>query len=270
MQLPKILAVCGVLNTVDAAFFKRTRFARSTGSDHILSTLSLVASLQPINATHVDVSITNTYSQQISILNWNNHFQTNQNAAHGSFQVTHIFPNGSKQTLGRGPLMGHYRFAETVPSHFFNITAGSIYTDTFDLTKLFNVPEADTYNVTMDFTSPATFVADGTDLSAMLQKANRRKSKNHAQNLPKVRIKSNTISMNLQASPPIKSPRKRNSNAVGTCSSQPQAATTIIRARGNARSLAKFSQEAILPPSGISAHGVSAPLHRSAEALTLV
>ena len=256
MKLSKILTICGVLTTADAAVFRKTRLANSTRSDHTPPTLSLVADLQPVNVTHVNVSITNTYSQQVSILNWNNHFQTNQNAAHGSFQLTRRLSNGSILKLGRGPNMGRYRFMEIMPSHFFNITAGATYTDSFDLTQLFQVPEAGTYNLTMNFTSTATLVPDGMNLSAVLVNADRQNSKSHAQYLPRVRIKSDIVPINLQASSPSHISRKR-TGTQETCTSQPQSAAIIHKARGHARSLAKFAQAAVLPPSGISAHGVS-------------
>ena len=256
MKLSRILSIYGVLTVVDATFFRKSRPAISPRSDLRTPALSLAANLEPINTTHVNVSMTNTYSEQISILNWNNHFQTNQNAAYRSFQLTHTSSNGSIQTLGPGPDMGRFRFKEIMPSHFFNLTAGSTYIDCFDLTKLFKVPEEGAYNLTMYFTSPATLIPDGMNLSTVLADAERQKRRKHSQYLPKVRIKSDSMSMNLQASSPSYAFRKRTGMQEG-CTTRPQSAAIIHKARGNARSLAKFAQAAVLPPSGISAHGVS-------------
>ncbi len=153
--------------------------------------------------------------------------------------------------------MGHYRFADMVPSHFFNITAGGVYTDAFDLTNLFSVLETNTYDVTMDFTSPATLVANDTNLSEILQTASSDLGKANASSIPSVRIRSDPVPMVLQASSAFHSNHKRTGTAVGACSSNPQAHPTILRARGYARSLAKFSQQYVLPPLGIAAHGVS-------------
>ena len=61
----------------------------------------------------------------------------------------------SKQALEQGPYMLNYRFARTRPSHFANITAGGLYTEYIDLTGLFEVPEADSYSVTMGLQTPA-------------------------------------------------------------------------------------------------------------------
>ena len=254
MRLLEILTICGVLTIVDAAVFKRTRLANSARSDHTPPTLSLTADLQPINTTHVNVSITNSYLQQISILKWNNHFQTNQNAAHGSFQLTDRLSNGSIQRLGQGPDVGRFRFMEIMPSHFFNISAGATYTNSFDLTQLFNVPEPGTYNLTMDFISPVMFVPDGMIMSTTLANAERQKPL--SQYLPRVRIKSNDVPVVLQASSPSRISRKRTVQQE-TCLSQPQSSALIYKARGHARSLAKFAQAVVLPPLGIGAHGVS-------------
>lgn len=257
MKLLKILATCSVLDWTNAAFSERTHLPGTTGSDHMPPTLSLTSTLQPVNTTHIDVSITNTYPQQISILSWNNHLQTNQNSAHGSFRLTHRSSNGTIQRLGRGPTMGHYRFAKAVPSHFSNITARGTYTDTFDLTRLFNVPAADVYSVNMEFTSPAILVANDTNLNNFLPTASSTMSDDRAINLSSVRITSDTVSMYLRASLPSQQIHKRTGNLARACSSQLQAYAAVAKARGNARSLAKFSEERILPPLGIAAHGVS-------------
>lgn len=259
MRLLKILATCGVLQIAHAGFVDKARHAKSMGPEHKPPALSLLSVLQPVNATHVDVSITNSYSEHISILSWNNLLQTNQHAAYGSFKLSRAFSNGSIQQLGRGSNTGYYHSPETFSSHFVNITARGAYANTFDLTKLFSILEAGTYNVTMDFTSPAALVANETDFSNMLQKAKSGTATFEAMSMPHVRIKSGTLSVNLQASSASQTNRKRTGTTVEACSTQPQASAAVVRARGYARSLAKYSQQYVLPPLGIAAHGVSTP-----------
>lgn len=231
----KVLAASGFLQAAVAALVRRGSPENGTRSDHSQPALSLASVLHPVNATHVECSITNTYPQQISILIWNNLFQKNQHAAYASFELTRTLPDGSIQQLSRGPTMGQYRFAEMVPSHFVNISAGGFYTDVFDLTKLFDVFEEATYNVTVDFTSLAKLDAKDTSL----------------------RVKSNTIAMKIQASSTSRLERRQTSAHASACSNLPQTYAAILKARGQARSLAKFSQQYVLPPLGIAAHGVS-------------
>ena len=89
------------------------------------SSLSLKGLIEPVNGTHIKVSIANTYSQDISILKWNSHSQAG--AEHASFVVKHDV-NGSKQALEPERHMLKYRFARAKPSHFVNITPGGLYT----------------------------------------------------------------------------------------------------------------------------------------------
>ena len=253
MKLRRIWTVCSVLMTVKAAFIENTRPANDTRSDHASSSLFLTADLQPINSTHVNISIPNDYSQQISILKWNNHFQNSQYAAHGSFQLTRSLWNGSIQTIRPGFHMSRFRHLDPEPGHYFNLTAGATYIKSFDVTQLFNIPVDGTYNLTLDFTRPATLVPDGVELSEILNMS--KSFENSSLPLRTARIKSDTVSIDLQVSSPVHISRKRDTQS--TCISQFQSASSIFKARGHARSLAKFALEKTLPPLGIAAHGVS-------------
>ncbi len=255
MKLREIWAICNVVITANAYLNGYSGLANDSRSDRTPFALSLAANLQPINTTHVNVSITNTYSEQISILKWNNHFQTNQNAAHGSFQLSQRSLNGSTQRIGPGSRMGRFRYLNPLPSHYFNLTAGATYINSFDITYLFDVPDNRTYHLTMDFSSPAVLVPDEVKLSRILEEASPRKGENKSSSLPTARIKSDTVSVDLQASSPAHMLQKRDTRNM--CTSQGQSASAVLKARGHARSLARFAQEKALPPMGIAAHGVS-------------
>ncbi|KAL8788882.1 MAG: hypothetical protein Q9195_007096 [Heterodermia aff. obscurata] len=116
-----------------------------------ISSLSLKGVIEPANNTHIKISIANTYPQDISILKWSFHFQAG--AEHASFVVEDDI-NGSKQSLKPRRHIVNYRFARTRPSHFVNITAGGSCTGYFDLTDLFEVPEAGSYSVAMRLQTP--------------------------------------------------------------------------------------------------------------------
>ncbi|KAL8709205.1 MAG: hypothetical protein Q9225_007490 [Loekoesia sp. 1 TL-2023] len=204
----------------------------TTSPSSSAQSLSLKALLEPVNDTSVKVAITNTYPEQISILHWNNHFQTNQNAAHGSFLITPSDNTG--QALSRGPDMGQFLFAQAAPSHFVNITAGSTYTDIFDLTTTFAVPSAGSYNVLLDLHSQATLVTDEAPLYQQLKSAGV-----NAQNLPSVEIRSDVLTMQLQASSGAKRLTRR---ALSICSEQPVTIQNVLRkARGQSRNLAQYA-----------------------------
>ena len=210
-----------------------------TFSPPISQTLLLNATLEPENATSVKVAITNTYEQEISILKWNNHFQAKHDAAHGSFQVT---PDGTTQALERGPEMGQFLFDHAVPSHFYNISAGSTYTETFDLTRLFAVPSTGNYNVILNLTSKATLVTGQAEIQQRLKDAGAK-----AQGLPSITIKSNPLSMTLQAT---SQSRRSKRAAIGTCTSQTVAVQNIVtRARQQSRSLALYALNVRAPTS---------------------
>ena len=203
----------------------------TTFSPPTSQTLALKATLEPENGTLVQVAITNTYEQDISILKWNNHFQANHDAAHGSFQVT---PDGTTQALERGPEMGQFLFGHAMPSHFYNISAGSTYKETFDLTRLFAVPSTGIYNVILNLTSKATLVTGQAGLQEQLKVAGAK-----AQNLPSITIKSDALFMTLQASC---QPRRSKRAGIGTCTSQTLAVQNIVtRARQHSRALSLYA-----------------------------
>ena len=196
--------------------------------------LSLKASLEPINSTHLRASIVNTYNEQIGILKWNNHF-SNQKSGHGSFQVTHTKANGTVQSLRRGAGMGQYLFGDMDPSHFYNISAKGLYTEVFDLTRLFYIPFTAEYNVTLSLQSQAILQNNGTDLNQELEAAGR-----SLRNLPFISIESGQISMNLEATTSL---TKHKRDSIGTCASQSSVNSTVDTARHNANLLARFGQQ---------------------------
>ena len=195
--------------------------------------LSLKATLQPLNATHVSVSISNTYPEDISILSWNTHFQSNQVAAHGSFQVSYA---NSSQVMQRGPNMAQFYFDGADASHFYNITAGTTYNDAFDITDVFAIPSAGDYDVVLDFTTRAVLLTTGLDLNAEIQTAGP-----YVQTFPALNIKSDPITMQLDASPPTSNLRKRQM-LIGSCDSHVGVLPQITTARNNARDLAKYAK----------------------------
>ena len=207
--------------------------------------LSLEAVLDPLNSTHLKASIQNTYSQPISILNWNNHFQRNQNGAHGSFKVVHQSPNGSVQVLQPASNRPIYRFLKPVPSHFINITGGGWSTAIFDLTQLFEIPDTDEYNVTMDFNTRATLTSNSNELRNQIEVAGQT-----ADGLPNLAIRSKPLTMALDASTPDKTLRRR--SGLGPCSNDQKAMAMLLRARDNARALAKYAQN--VSRSGLRIH----------------
>ena len=153
------------------------------------SSLSLKGLIEPVNNTHIKVAIANTYSQDISILKWNSHFQAR--AEHNSFVIKHDV-NRSKQALEQGPYMLNYRLATARPSHFVNIIAGGLYTGYFDLTDLFDVPEAGSYSVTMNLQTPAFLHSRNSTLEQALSH-----SASPAQRLQSLHIYSSPVTMHL-------------------------------------------------------------------------
>ena len=199
------------------------------------TSLSLEAVLNPLNATHLKVSIQNTYPQAVAILNWNNHFQHNQNGAHGSFKVVHLAPNGSSQIIKPAPNRPTYQFLKPVPSHFVNITGRAWFTAIFDITQLFDIPRSDYYNITMDFVTRATLLSDDNELPYKIQAAGQA-----AEALPNLKIESKPLTMALDASSPDRVLRRR--SGLGPCSDQHQIMPAVLKARDNARALAKYAQ----------------------------
>ena len=204
--------------------------------------LSLEATLQPFNTTHVNVFIINTYQQQMSILSWNTHFQRGEYAAHGSFDVKISNSDNEVQTMQRGPNMAQFLFDEADASHFYNLTAGATYTGLFDLTDVFSIPTAGEYTVVMDFVTRAILHTEGMDLSSKIQAAG-----THVEDFPSLSIKSDPITMKLDASPPISQMQKRQIT-IGSCDSNVGVLPQVLAARANARDLAKRAQNVSTSP----------------------
>ena len=198
--------------------------------------LSLKATLQAVNTTHVNVSIVNAYAQQISILSWNTHFQRGQYAAHGSFDVRYPNTSNGIQSMQRGPNMAQFLFDEADASHFYNITAGATYTDLFDLTDVFSIPIAGEYTVVMDFVTRAILHKEGMDLDTEIQAAG-----NNLEDFNSLSIKSDPIIMKLDASPSLSQMQKRQMT-IGSCDSNVGVLPQVTAARASARDLAKRAQ----------------------------
>ena len=198
--------------------------------------LSLKSTLQPLNTTHVNVSITNTYPEDISILYWNTHFQPDQDAAHGSFQVSTASSGGQVQVMQRGPNMAQFYFDSADTSHFYNITAGTTYSDVFDITDVFAIPQAGEYDVVMEFTTRAILFSAGVDLNAEIEAAGP-----FVDSFSSLEVKSDPITMQLDASPPASSSSKQKRQmTIGSCDSHLNVLPQITTARNNARDLAKY------------------------------
>ena len=141
--------------------------------------------------------------------------------------------NGTGGYLKKGPEMAEFLFAQALPSHFVNISAGSTYTDVLDLNRLFVVPSAGDYKITLDVKSRATLVSAGKTLSQQLQTAGTK-----AEGLPSIEIKSDPVTMKLQQS--SRSQRLSKRQGVGTCAAQTtavQRAVTVGRQQSRALSL---------------------------------
>ena len=206
-----------------------------------ISSLSLKGSVEPVNDTHIKVSIANTYPHDISILKWNSHFQAG--AEHASFVVEHDV-DGSKRTLEQGPYMLNYRFAMARPSHFVNISAGSLYTGHFDLTDLFNVPEPGSYSISMSLQTSAFLHSRNSTLEQALSQ-----SASPTLNLQSLDIYSSPVTMHLAKSEPESKISKRQDGSrpgfPGDCSgggssSDPESAVRAAYLAAN--NLAKYAQ----------------------------
>ena len=204
-----------------------------------LTSLFLEAVLEPLNNSHIKTSIQNTYNKTISILNWNNHFQRKQNGAHGSFKLVRQSPNGSVQILHPAPNRATYRFLKPAPSHFININEGAISIAILDLSELFEIPRTDDYNLTMDFQTRAILISDDNELPDQIQATGQT-----AEGLPTLEIRSKQIIMTLDASTPEKALRRR--STLGPCLDDRKLTPLVLKARDNARTLAKYAQNVSL------------------------
>ncbi|KAL8671613.1 MAG: hypothetical protein Q9168_003886 [Polycauliona sp. 1 TL-2023] len=190
-------------------------------------TLSLSASLKPANLTHVEVSVKNTYPQDISILAWNSLFQPG--AEHGSFKVTHSV-EGTKATLHPGEDVLRLTFTEAVRDDFVEIPAGGQYQGYYDLTRLFKVPAAGNYEVTLDVVIPAFLHSSATALEEKLKEFG-------IHDLPSLGIRSEAIAMNLAKSEQDLQ-RRAERFRPGDCGNDP----IVENARNNAKDLARRAQ----------------------------
>ena len=223
-----ILFTVNIYQASSVALPNATFFPNSTAT----SSLSLDAFLQPLNLTHIKVSIPNTYSQDISILRWHSHFH--ETAEHGSFRVTHEV-NGSLENLQAGPGMRIYNFGKALPSDFVKISAKTTYTGIFDLTALFKVPADGKYNVTVKLGTRAYQHGTNTTLNRALDGAGR-----YAQKLPMMQMSSKPISMTLKKSQ--QSMQKRQSSEHFANCDLVGYQDEVDTARSNAASLAKAAQ----------------------------
>lgn len=141
--------------------------------------------------------------------------------------------------------MFDYRFATAKkPSHFVNITAGGLYTRYFDLTDLFDVPDAGSYSVSMSLQTSAFLHSRNSTLEQALSL-----SASPARNLQSLDICSSPVTMHLAKSEPESRISKRQDGPragfPGDCfgrgsSSDPE---SIVRAAYlEAANLAKYAQ----------------------------
>ena len=199
-----------------------------------IPTLLLKATIEPLNSTELKVSFTNTYPQNIAILSWNNHL-SDQKSGHGSFRVTQTSPNGTVKELGRGIGMGQYLFnGQADPSHFVNLMANETHTDVVDISRLFAVPQDGDYDVTLSLESRAMLQVNGTNFADKLEPVN-----DSVHKLPKIIVSSDTISMRLQASAPLK--KHKRFNGAPLCNASSANTNLANTARSNAHSLATFA-----------------------------
>lgn len=200
----------------------------------IASSLSLDATLTAVDTRNVQVSITNTYPQDISILTWNSHFDPD--SAHGSFQVA----SDSGQDLFRGPSMIQFQYLGPLESQFTTITAGATYNDTFDITELFSVFQEGIYTVIFDLSTPAVLLVAPTTLSDELQSPGF-----NVQNLPILSITSDPITMQLDTSsttPNSVAMKKRGAGDCSMTSSPSDPGYPVGKARTGVWSLASTAQ----------------------------
>ncbi len=197
--------------------------------------LTIEAELEPLNKTHLKASVQNSYSQPIHILGWNNHFQSSQNGAHGSFKVSSIHNNGTKQAIQPAPNRPSFEFSKPTSSHFTTISSKGWHSSIFDITELFQIPHTGEYNVSMEFSTRVILETGNHSKTEKIATAGR-----GAENLSKLIIKSQPKTMLLNASISQNTLRRRSD--LGPCSDNPKFKPIVLRARENARDLAKYAQ----------------------------
>ena len=211
-------------------------FVATLGATYAKSeSLLLEAVLEPLNATHLKASIQNTYNQSISILGWNNHFQSSQNGAHGSFRVSYESDNSTYQVVQPAPNRSNFRFLKPVKNHFTIIRGRGWHTAIFDITELFDIPRQGEYNISMQFETQAILETKTND-----QTPKNTTVEIDTQLLSRLIIKSQSEAMPLDASNPHGILRRRSN--LGPCSENQKLMPTVLRARENARNLAKYAQ----------------------------
>lgn len=152
---------------------------------------SLSATLLQLNATHVEVSVTNPNPNDVSVLSWNSHF--NPGTEHGSFEI-HEISNGLQQALRPGRGRGTPLYTKLATGHFVNIGAGEIHQCVVDLTRLFHVPRSGKYNVTLRLDTRAVAMTEGISLPRVIDDIR------VPRDLPPVRIETPPQVMHLAAS----------------------------------------------------------------------
>ncbi|KAI4281532.1 MAG: hypothetical protein L6R38_003614 [Xanthoria sp. 2 TBL-2021] len=229
----KLLTTVGLFSAANVEFSMVIRANASSAipptSSPSQPTLSLTASLQPVNLTHVKVSIDNTYPQDIFILTWNSHFQSD--AEYGSFRVICNL-DGTELKLQPGENMLQFNFIEAVPSDFVRIPTGGHHDGCYDLTRLFRVLTAGEYKVTLDLNTPAFLYSGGTTLEEALGE-----SHPQAHDLSSLKIQSEPINMNLVESQPNLQRRAKRFRPDDCNGNQ-----DVTNARNNAKDLARHAQ----------------------------
>ncbi|KAL8994766.1 MAG: hypothetical protein Q9169_005350 [Polycauliona sp. 2 TL-2023] len=190
--------------------------------------LSLAASLQAVNQTHVEVFIQYTYPQHISMLTWNSHFQSD--AEHGSFVVARQ-SGATEAKLHPGEDILRFTFTGAAADDFVKIPVGGQHQSYHDLTRLFNVPMAGSYEVTMDLVAPAFPHSGNVSLEDKLQESS-------TSNLPILKIRSEPITMHLAESKKQDLHRRAERFHPGDCKIEP----AVNNARNNAKDLARRAQ----------------------------
>ena len=200
-------------------------------------TLSLNASIESVNNTHIVISILNTYSDDISILRPNSIFQ--HGAEHTSFKITQS-GQASQKPLDPGSDTMESIFGRNSARKFVNIDAGDTYIGYFDLTALFEVQKAGSYDVTLDL-----------DTLASLHSGNQTRDQvivgptHSSQKLHSLRIKSDTVTVHLSASAANLRKRQTQAGFPGDCfggGSSRDPAFIVNEAKIAARNLAKWGQ----------------------------
>lgn len=101
--------------------------------------------ISQMNSTHCSVTLVNQASSDLGFLTWNSLFDTH--AEHHSFTVQDV---KTGQRLPPGYTRVRYLYGNEVrQQHILKLAANSNWTGVFDLTKLFEVPAAGSYRVSL-------------------------------------------------------------------------------------------------------------------------